>query len=225
MPVSRQTHFLAACLFSLMSAYAFWMAGAVHQWRLFAWLTAVVACGAWVFYIRARIRDMKHGQNACDLEQLPDFPEGQARLINSGRLPNRFHPYLELREFEPCHFFVMSSRLLFQALPENLQLDPTRLAVRFSGGQYYYIVKPQEILLPAQLDETSSGELVITNQRILFPADVNGFEVPLQSLKLLDCSAHLVDFQVKNKRYTIQTDAACYAEKVLMLLLHPKNDL
>ncbi len=96
------------------------------------------------------------------------------------------------------------------------------MAVRFSGGQYYYILRPQEILLPAQVDEQIQGELVITSQRIIFLADENGFEVPRQNLKRLDCSAHLVDFQVRNRRYTIQTDAACYAEKVLMLLLQPK---
>lgn len=220
----RQTHLLAACLFSLLAVLAFWKdRSAQTEWRLFGLLSAGVAIFAWVLYLRARRKATARRDEACDLEQLPDFPEGQAKLIDSGRLPNRYHPDVDLREFEICHFYVPARRLLLAPLPEGLKIDPNRLAVRYSGGQYYYIVRPQEILLPAHSDGQTDGELVITSQRILFLAEENGFEVPLQSLKLLDCSAHLVDFQVRNRRYTIQTEAACYAEKVLMLLLQPKS--
>ena len=220
----RQTHLLAACLFSLLAALAFWMdRSSQNDWRLFGILTGAVAVIAWVLFFRTRLLAKKNTEDACDLQNMPDFPEGQAKLIDSGRLPNRYHPQVDMREFEICHFYVPGRRLLFAPLPESLKIDPTRLAVRYSGGQYYYIVRPQEILLPAQADEQVDGELIITSQRILFLADENGFEVPLQSLKLLDCSAHLVDFQVRNRRYTVQTEAACYAEKVLMLLLQPKS--
>ncbi|MDW7659736.1 MAG: phage holin family protein [Bacillota bacterium] len=219
-----QTHLLAACLFSLLAALAFWMdRSSQNDWRLFGILTGAVAAIAWILFLRSRLRARKNPEDACDLDNMPDFPEGQAKLIDSGKLPNRYHPRVDMREFEVCHFYVPSKRLLFAPLPEGLKIDPTRLAVRYSGGQYYYIVRPQEILLPAQADDQIDGELVITSQRILFLADENGFEVPLQSLKLLDCSAHLVDFQVRNRRYTVQTEAACYAEKVLMLLLQPKT--
>ncbi|MDD2441698.1 MAG: hypothetical protein PHG76_06265 [Eubacteriales bacterium] len=213
----RQIHFLAALLFSALALVGFWMG-----WQFFSALTALASVLAWILYGRSRLKSQSRDEDQCDLANMPDFPEGQAKLIDSGRLPNRFHPYVSLRELETCHFVVKGQRLLLAALPDALKIDPTRLAVRFSGGQYYYILRPQEILLPAQVDEQIQGELVITSQRIIFLADENGFEVPLQNLKLLDCSAHLVDFQVRNRRYTIQTDAACYAEKVLMLLLQPK---
>ena len=78
--------------------------------------------------------------------------------------------------------------------------------------------------MPADVKDMTEGELVITSQRIIFMAGENAFEVPLQRLKLLDCSAHLVDFQVRDRRYTLQTEAACYAEKVLMLLLQRPHE-
>ena len=213
----RQLHFLAALLFSALALAGFWQGGST-----FSALSALVAVLAWLRYGRSRLKSQTRDEDSCDLANMPDFPEGQAKLIDSGRLPNRFHPRVSLREFETCHFVVKGQRLLLSALPDGLKIDPTRLAVRFSGGQYYYILRPQEILMPAQVDEQIQGELVITSQRMIFLADENGFEVPLQNLKLLDCSAHLVDFHVRNRRYTIQTDAACYAEKVLMMLLQPK---
>lgn len=211
---------MAAALFALLAGSSYWFSSpAQRNWRLFAGLSSLAAVLALVYYFRFNIKAKRQEQEACTPESLPDFPEGQARLIDSGRLPNRFHPRLELREFEICHFYVPGQRILFMPLPDSLKMDPTRLAVRYAGGQFYYIVRPQEILLPALPDETSSGELVITSQRIIFLAAENAFEVPLQSLKLLDCSAHLVDFQLNNKRYTVATEAACYAEKVLLLLL------
>ncbi len=219
---NRISHLLAAGLFALLALGSFWLSSPAQQnWRRFASLSALASLWALYSFLRAYLKSKNQDQDACASARQLDFPEGQAKLIDSGKLPNRFHPRLELRELEICHFYVPGQRILFVPLPDNLKIDPTRLAVRYSGGQFYYIVRPQEILLPAQADEKISGELIITSQRILFLAHENAFEVPLQSLKLLDCSAHLVDFQIKNKRYTVATEAACYAEKVLLLLLRP----
>ncbi|MBP8989177.1 MAG: hypothetical protein KBG64_03045 [Clostridia bacterium] len=223
MRIYRQTHLWAACLFTCLFVIAFWM-GRQNQsdWRLFCWLTGPVALFAWAKYIFAGLRNAQNPPDRDLSDPIHNFPEGQAKLIDGGRLPNRFHPGLDLREYEICHFYVPGIRLFFTPFLEGEALDPTRMVIRYSGGRYYYIVKPQEILLPAQLDEAVAGELVITSQRILFLAVENGFEVPLQSLKLLDCSAHIIDFQVKDRRYTVQTDAAGYAEKVLKLLLQTR---
>ncbi|MEA4889332.1 MAG: hypothetical protein VB070_07705 [Clostridiaceae bacterium] len=221
----RQTHLLAASLFSLLS-----LASIVYsqitgdgRWRVFSMLCLIAAVLAWLMYFRRKLQDASDHEQTENVDNPPSFPEGQAKLIDAGRLPNRYNPRIDLKEFEVCHFSVAAQRLLFAPLPDKLRIDPTRLAVRYSGGQYYYIVRPQEILLPAEPDDRIDGELVITNQRIIFLAAENGFEVPLQSLKLLDCSAHLVDFHVRDRRYTIQTEASCYAEKVLLLLLQPQN--
>lgn len=219
-------HLVAACLFAGLAAGTAWLGQITGQsaYRIFSLLSLPVTLIALLLHVLARRNARAEEEDdACNLDNMPSFPEGQAKLIDSGRLPNRYNPRINLKEFEVCHFYVPTHRLIFAPLPDELKLDPTRLVVRFSGGSYYYIVRPQEILLPADPDETIAGELVITNQRIIFLAAENGFEVPLQSLKLLDCSAHLVDFQVRNRRFTLQTEAACYAEKVLMLLLQPKG--
>lgn len=191
------------------------------RWQTFNTLTMLVAVLAWILYFRTRRRESRDQRDLGDTNRIASFPEGQARLIDSGRLPNRYNPRIDLMDFEICHFSVSAQRIRFAPLQDGLVIDSSRLAVRYSGGNFYYIVRPQEILLPAEPEGQYPGELVITNQRIIFLAAENGFEVPLQSLKLLDCSAHLVDFQIKDRRYTVQTEAASYAEKVFMLLLRP----
>lgn len=217
----RKTHFFAAIIFSVLTAAAgYWqIASSDRRWYYFSIMSLAAATIAWLLYFRSRIRERREMQESCDVDNMPYFPEGQARLIDSGRLPNRYNPRLAMKDNETCHFFVPAIRLMFAQVPEIEKLDPSRLAIRYSGGSYYYIIRPQEVLLPANIDAQYSGEFIITSQRIIFLAEENGFEVPLRKLKMLDCSAHLVDFQVHDRRYTIQTEAACYAEKVLMLLL------
>lgn len=183
------------------------------RWQILTYLSLGASLLAWTLFLRARRRIAAIRRDECSA-----YPEGQARLIDSGRLPNRFNPRIELKDYEYCHFYVNAQRMMFHPLPEYMKIDPAHLLVRYSGGVFYYIVRPQEILLTADPDDQIDGELVITSQRIIFIAAENGFEVPLQSLKMLDCSAHLVDFQVRGRRYTVKTDAACYAEKVLALL-------
>jgi hypothetical protein len=209
-------HLLAVLAFLALAVTTAWVArsSADARWQVFSALAFVASGLALLLFARARRREALQQR-----DQYAAYPEGQARLIDSGRLPNRFNPRFELKDYELCHFFIEAQRLFFLPLPDTMRIDPTRLLIRFSGGNYYYIVRPQEILLPAELDDQVSGELVITNQRILFLAQENGFEVPLHSLKMLDCSAHLVDFQVRGRRYTIRTEAAGYAEKVLALLI------
>ena len=219
----KQTHFWAAVLFTGLgiAASGISLMARDSRWQIFSWLILGASGLAWLMYLRSKQREKVADDALCKPENLPGFPEGQARIIDSGRLPNRYNPRIILNDFEMCHFYVPADRLIFAPLPEHLRIDPTRLVVRYSGGQFYYIVRPQEILLPADPDNTIPGELIITSQRIIFLAAESGFEVPLQSLKLLDCSAHLVDFQVRDRRFTVRTEAACYAEKVLMLLLQP----
>lgn len=217
----RIIHLIAAVLFSSLAAAAQYrrIVSQDYRWHYISIMALAVACTAWLLFLLARRREKKARQDPCNTDNMPFFPEGQARLIDSGRLPNRYNPRIAMKEFETCHFFVPARRVIFAPTPEISSLDPSRLAVRYSGGSYYYIVRPQEVLMPAEIEAQYSGEFVITSQRIIFLAEENGFEVPLQKLKMLDCSAHLVDFQVRDKRYTIQTEAACYAEKVLLLLL------
>lgn len=217
----HRIHFIAAIIFSALSLAAqYWrIANDDRRWHFISILSFLGAIIAWSLYFIARRRERSSREDACSAENMPFFPEGQARLIDSGRLPNRYNSRVSMKDYETCHFFVPAQRIIFTPTPEISRLDPSRLAVRYSGGSYYYIVRPQEVLLPAEVDAQYSGEFVITSQRIIFLAEENGFEVPLQKLKMLDCSAHLVDFQVRDKRYTIQTAAACYAEKVLLLLL------
>lgn len=211
-------HLLAGFLFAFLALATAWLtkSPAGGGWRIFSLLAMCSAALAWFLYVRAYQRELSRQK-----DQQSAYPEGQARLIDSGRLPNRYNPRIELRDYEICHFSVDATRLLFMPLPDNYRIDTTNLLVRLSGNAFYFIARPNEILLPAALDAHTDGELIITNKRVIFHADENGFEVPIFSLKLLDCSAHLVDFQVRGRRYTIQTDAACYAEKVIMLLLHP----
>jgi hypothetical protein len=218
---SRATHLLAAFLFTGLCLYGYYRSSQGNgNWRTFNILTLAAGLFAWLLYFNARRRD-KREQNACDAGLSDNFPEGQAKLIDSGRLPNRYNPRIQFMDYEICHFSMPGKRLLLSPLPEGLKVDQSHLVIRFSGGNFYYIMRPQEILLPAHVDDQINGELAITNQRILFIAAENGFEVPLQSVKLLDCSAHLVDFQIRERRYTVLTDSACYAEKVLQLLLQP----
>lgn len=224
---SLNTHRFAAIAFSLLSLVSSYLSlgRADSVWSTLTILTLLAAVGAWIAYA---VNFLRERQDRNDFGKDPavkfkSVPEGQARLIDSGRLPNRFNPRIDLKEYEVCHFYVPVLRVLFSHQPDEPVIDPTRLSIRFSGGKFYYIVRPQEILLPAVPDQTIPGELVITSQRIIFLAEENGFEVPLQGLKLLDCSAHLVDFHVRSRRYTLQTEAADYAEKVLLLLIHPSN--
>lgn len=213
------THLIAAIIFSVLALLASVLPFEIDfRWSVFRILSLAASGLAWLLYFRSRFQNRKQKTDACSPDQLPTFPEGQARLIDSGRLPNRYNARVDLHEFEVCHFYVAASRVIFKPLPESMKLDPSRLAVRYSGGSYYYIVRPQEILMPAEINEKNDGELIITSQRIIFISSENAFEVPLQRVTLLDCSAHLVDFQVRQRRYTVQTEAACYAEKVLLLL-------
>lgn len=218
---SPKTHLFAAIGFTALAAVSAWVVrgAADRTWQILSVLAVCVAALAWFLYLRAR-----HLEAQRRRDEYCAYPEGQARLIDSGRLPNRFNPRIALREYESCHFFVNAQRIFFRPLPDPMNIEPARLLVRYSGGSFYYIVRPQEILLPAEPDDQVDGELVITSQRIIFNALENGFEVQLQSLKLLDCSAHLVDFQVRGRRYTIKTEAACYAEKVLAMLLQQQTN-
>ncbi len=215
----RMTHLAAAIVFSVLALITSIIPSEIDfRWSVFRVLSLAASGLAWLLFFRSRYLEKKENADACRPGQLPTFPEGQARLIDSGRLPNRSHPRVDLHEFEVCHFYVPGSRIIFTPLPDTMKMDPSRLAVRYSGGSYYYIVRPQEILMPADIENKIEGELIITSQRMIFLASENGFEVPLQRVTLLDCSAHLIDFQVRQRRYTVQTEAACYAEKVLMLL-------
>lgn len=200
-------HLLAVLFFAGLSLFAFYQAEitADGRWRYFAVLSLGGAVLAWH---RSRRDRSQQGEEARQIKQ-----------IDSGRLPSRRNPRVELKEYEYCHFSIPASRISFAPLPDNLKFEPTRLVIRQSGDIYYFIVRQQDTLLLAEPDDQTKGELVITSRRIIFLAEENGFEIPLQSLKMLDCSAHLVDFQVRDRRYTIQTDAAVYAEKVLQLLM------
>lgn len=220
----KYTHLVAALIFSVLAFItSFFQSEQDFRWSVFRVLSLAASGLAWLLFFRTGLKQKQEDETACSYDQMKSFPEGQAKIIDSGRLPNRFHPRVALHEFETCHFFVPAKRILFKTLPDNLKMDPSRLAVRYSGGSYYYIVRPQEVLLPAELEEEMEGELVITSQRVIFLAKENGFEIPLQRIALLDCSAHLVDFQVRQRRYTVQTEAACYAEKILMMLLQKSS--
>jgi hypothetical protein len=221
--VNRFMHLVAACIFTGLTLLSSYFANSYddRRWRTFSVLTLLASAAAWYWFFRALKMEMENREGADHPENPASFPEGQAKLIDNGRLPNRFNPRIELQDYEVCHFSVPADRLIFTPLPEGLKLDPSRLAVRFSGGNFYFIVRPQEILLPAQTQSAIAGELAITNQRVLFLAPENAFEVPIQSIKGIDCSAHIVDFQVRDRRYTLLTDAAEYADKVLQIIRRP----
>jgi hypothetical protein len=221
--VNRFMHLAAACVFTGLTMFAAYRGGTPenNRWKTFSILTLIAAALAWFLFFRSLRREIENRESPGDSENPAAFPEGQAKLIDSGRLPNRYNPRIDLKEYEVCHFSVPAERMIFSPLPDGLKIDPTQLSVRYSGGHFYFIIRPQEVLLPAQADNQISGEFAITNQRILFLSSESGFEVPLQSLKALDCSAHLIDFQVRDRRYTLLTEAACYAEKVLLLLQRP----
>ena len=216
--VQPKIHLTAGILFATMAMLVALLTRSSRdgRWRVFSVLSIWAAGLAWTLFMRAYRRRSAGRRNSFSV-----YPEGHARLIEAGRLPNRYNPHLELREYEICHFLIGARRLQFTDLPANQGFDPIQLMVRFSGGSYYFISRPQNILLPAELNREIYGEFVITSQRVMFIAPENGFEVPLQSLKSLDCSVNLVDFQVRGRRYTIQTEAASLAEKVLHMLLQP----
>ncbi len=209
-------HLAAAILFSSMALLASFASRLYPDISLhvFADMTLGAAILAWILFGRARFREKIRQRD----QQLV-YPLAQARMIEKGRLPICFRPDLELRDYEYCHFAVNARRVMFEPLPADLKIDPSHMLARLSGGSYYYIIRPQEILLPATPEQEIGGELIVTSRRIIFRSDENGFEVLLHSLKLLDCSANLVDFQTRSNRYTIMTDAAPIAEKVLLMLL------
>ena len=200
-------HLPAALVFAGLSLFAFYQSEITGdgRWRVFAILSLGGAVLAWHRSRRDR------SQQSDDIRQI--------RQIENGHLPNRQNPRVELKDFEYCHFSISASRLIFPPLPDDCKIEPASMVIRQSGGAYYFIVRQQDTLLLAEPDDQTEGELVITSRRIIFLATENGFEIPLQSVKMLDCSAHLVDFLVRDRRYTIQTDAAVYAEKVLQLLM------
>lgn len=204
---SFKIHLPAALFFAMLSWFAFYQSEitADGRWRLFAALSLGGAVLAW------------HRSRRDRSPQSDD--ERQIRQIECGRLPSRHNPRVELKDYEYCHFSIAASRLFFAPLPEDFKIEPTRMVVRKSGDAFYFIVRQQDTLFLAEPDNQTQGELIITSRRIIFLAEENSFEVPLQNVKMLDCSAHLVDFLVRDRRYTIQTDAAGYAEKVLQLLL------
>lgn len=204
---SFKIHLPAALVFAGLSLFAFYQSEvtADESWRFFSALSLGGAVLAWHRSRRDR------SPQADDARQI--------RQIENGRLPNRHNPRVELKDYEYCHFSIPASRLFFAPLPENFKIEPNSMVIRQSGGAYYYIVRQQDTLFMTEPDDQTHGELVITSRRIIFLAAENGFEIPLQSVKMLDCSAHLVDFLVRDRRYTIQTDAAVYAEKVLQLLM------
>lgn len=211
---SSKLHLSAVIFFAVMSVASFFHGRLIRNdgWQFFSVLSLGVALLAWTYYRRDRRCEKEEQELKKSI-----YPEGQVRLIDNGQLPNCFNPRVDLREFECCHFSTKASRVFFYP-PSDVKVDFTKLVIRLSGGAFYFITHPQEILLPALIDEQTAGELIITSQRILFLAPENGFEIPLQNMKQLDCSAHLIDFQVRGRRYTIQTDAAGYADKVLQLL-------
>lgn len=220
--ISQKTniHFRAATLFLLLSLFSLLVGRSSPIWPYFTILSGVAALYAWITGIKVRLRQKRDQteDETCRPDSLSSLPEGQARYIDSGRLPNRLHPNLDMREYETSHFFVSAYWLMFEPLPEKMKSKISQPLIRYSGDRYYYILKPYEILMLAKPEATLSGEFVITSQRVIFLSNDNGFEIPLNRIEKLDCSAHLIDFFVKNRRYTIQTDAACYAEKVFELL-------
>lgn len=218
---NQRTHFAAAILYSGLAVFASLLPLPAHltSWRTFSNLSLVAAIVAWLAYFKALRRAYAERLPDSDDDEQQPLPKAQARMIDNGRLPVRRNPRIELQPYETCHFNIMARRMVF-APPDGLGLaEASHLAIRFSGGSFYYIVQPQSILLPALLTDEIRGELVITNYRLIFLAGEYSFDVPLPSLSLLDCSAHLIDFQVRDSRFTLQTEAACYAEKVLDLLL------
>lgn len=220
----KNIHSIAAIVFLLLALLGFAQRQSVgNGWLIFASLCLAAALVAMLLSRWPRSADRSTGPDRCSPAKTVDFPEGQARLIDSGHLPNRFHPRLAMHEFETCHFFAPARRLIFIPPNDEREAGWHRFLLRCSGGRYYFIRQPGELLMPAQLDKEIPGELVITSQRIVFMAGEDAFEVPLQRLSLLDCSARLVDFEVRSRRYTLYCDAACYAEKVLELLQKKEN--
>lgn len=220
MEQKRNIHFRAATLFTVLAMLSVSYGQTSSLWPyLTILLTIAVAISLTLgFFIRAKTKSAQADEEVCHPDRVTSLPEGQARLIDSGRLPNRYHPNLDLREYEISHFYVSAQWLIFEPFPSSMHNEWSRALIRYSGDRYYYILRPYEILLPAQPETALSGELIITSQRVVFISPDNGFEIPLERIENLDCSAHLIDFFVKNRRYTIQTDAACYAEKVFTLL-------
>lgn len=216
---SNTIHFVAAIVFMFLSLLGFSRQTPDQKgWQMFAILCLAASLLALLLGRWPRPAVRQDDEDRCATQPGTEFPEGQARLIDSGHLPNRYHPHLTMHEFETCHFFAPARRLLFKSPPDETASGWHRFLLRCSGGRYYFIRQPGELLMPAQLDKDVPGELVITSQRIIFLSDEDAFEVPLQRLALLDCSARLVDFEVRSRRYTLYCDAACYAEKVLLLL-------
>ena len=217
---SHRTHFLAAILYSGLAVFASCLPlpGIQVNWRTFSNMSLIAAIIAWLAYFRALRRANAERLPDVDADEDQALPKAQAKKIDNGRLPVRRNTRIELQAYETCHFNILARRMVF-APPDGFNLaESTHLAIRFSGGNFYY-VQSQTILLPALLTEETRGELVITNYRLIFLAGEDSFDVPLHSISLLDCSAHLIDFQVRDSRFTLQTEAACYAEKVLDLLL------
>ncbi len=218
---ATKTHLVAAILFLGLALIGTMLAptGEPRLWRIISDLCLIATGLAIILHlINLRLDSIRKRDQAAV------YPLGPARKIDNGRLPNRFHPRVNLSEYEYCHFSIGAWRIIFIPPTVAQQYEMRQTLVRFTGGLYYFITQPQAILLRAEPENQVAGELVITSQRIIFLADENGFEIPLKNIKCLDCSAHLVDFQVRDRRYTLQTDAASYAEKVLAMLLDISGD-
>lgn len=214
----HKKHFWAAGAFLLLAAVSLFLRSRGSGWPFMALLSALAALLAWIRGRRWRLIQVEDEPAGDSPEGVSDLPDGQAKLIDSGQLPNRLHPELDLRLSETAHFYVSAHWVLFKTFPEALQKELSRARIRLNRGRYFYILKPYDLLLPSHLDASIPGQLIITNQRVVFLSQEKGFEVPLDQIEHLDCSPALVDFQVQSRRYTVQTQAAAYAEKIFSLL-------
>ena len=177
----------------------------------------VIVILAIVLIVRAIQKYNKQQQPAA-----PPFimTEEQLQLIAQDQLPIVENTTVMLRANEVAHYITPAWLSITQQKVLGSTGGVGGLSFRVAKGVYLHSGKSASRRIYGDVTNTYQGDLVITNQRVVFLQGEKGFEFPIKNLTALTPIEQGIALQHKSKTYNLLVPAPEYPCAVLSMVFN-----
>ena len=144
------------------------------------------------------------------------MPAGAIQQIESGILPVMNTSKLLLKRGEVCHY-VERAILITEKIVRHMEGASKGFSFRVCKGVTYRTGKFKGTPVEERIEEQTKGILYITNKRIVFIAEKNGFDKNFRYLTAVTPYSNGIVLQYGNKNYTLYLPDGAVANRVIEL--------
>jgi hypothetical protein len=137
--------------------------------------------------------------------------------IRAGRLPQLNTNTIILGKNELCRFVDQAS-LIMDRTSTHYEGRSSGVSFRIIRGVYYRIGQSRGTPVKTKTQEYENGVLYITDRRVIFVAQSNGFEIALKDITAIVNYTDAIGLQVGGRSYNIllpQSDIAAQTIRIL----------